>query len=211
MSRFLLPIVLAMAMTETAAAHPHEALDDFAFSLHEVTGDFARPWVVTRFHTFHVGKRCLARFADKKQAVVGSAAQVAGHLLDYAKSCGADDWSTIESQRTNDRETNKRIVSDMIDAFRPRISITINVEGDDCDTGDRAMWLQYWTSIVQALDEYPPKGHSVAIVLNVTTKVKTMSGAIAKDGTLVFTAPRDIEPNAWGEPVESTFRRAAGK
>jgi hypothetical protein len=200
-----------LAGCAVATAGPHTDLDDFTFALHEYTGEYARPWAVTRFHTFRVGKRCLAKFADKKYAVIASAAQVATHVVDYAKARGADDWSTIESQRNNDRETNQRMVSQMIDAFRSRLSLTISVDGDDCDAGDRALWLQYWTSIAKALEDYPPKTGRVAIVLEVTPNVKAMSGSIAKDGTLVFTGPRDIEPNDWLAPIESTFRRAAGK
>ena len=78
------------------------------------------------------------------------------------------------------------MVSQMIDAYRSRLSLTISVEGDDCDAGDRALWLQYWTSIAKALEDYPPKASKVSIVLEVTPNVKAMSGSIAKDGTLVI-------------------------
>jgi hypothetical protein len=201
-------IIIALLAASADAA----PLDDFEFALHEYTHEYTRPWAITRFHRFEVGPKCFARFTDKDQAVIASAAQAASHVVNYAKEIGADDWSTIESQRNNDRETNKKIVSDMMAAFRPKLSITVRVEGDDCDAGDRALWMQYWVSITKALEDYPPKSGKVAIVLDVTPKTKVMSATVRKDGTFVFTGSRDIEPtNNWGAPIESTFRRAAGR
>jgi len=196
-------MLLLAATAATAAA------DDFWVALHDYTGEYARPWAVTRFHTFVVGKKCLARFTDKDQAVIGSAAQVATHVVDWAKKVGADDWSTIERQRNNDPETNHKLVYDLMEAFRPRLSITVKVDGEDCDAGNHALWLQYWTQIAYLLEQYPPRQKRVAIVLEVTPKTKVVTASVAKDGTFLFTASRDIEPNNWIEPMEAAFRRAA--
>jgi hypothetical protein len=211
MRHIILVCVLATAAPAAPDNYDDLSHDDFAFALHEYTGEYARTWLVTRVHTFQVGKKCLARFADKQQAVIASAAQVGTHIEDYAKARGADDWSTVESQHANTHEANRKLVYDMIEGWRGKLSITIKVEGDDCDAGDRALWLQYWTSIAKALEDYPPKAGKVAIVLDVTARAKTLTASIAKDGTFVFTAPRDIEANNWLAPIESTFRRAARK
>jgi len=184
--------------------------DDFAFSLMEHVGEYTRMWMVTRFHTFNVGKKCLARFADRNQGILTSAAAVGRDLLGFAKACGADDWSTIENQRANDRKTNQTLVYKMMSAFRPKLSVTINLDGDDCDGTDHAVWLKYWTSIANLLEQYPPRADKVTVILNVTAKAKGMSATV-KDGTFVFTSARDFEPNAWLEPMQSVFRRSARK
>lgn len=91
-------------------------------------------------------------------------------------------------------------------------TVTITVEGDDCDTKDTALWLRYWVTIAEALKNYPPRAGKVAITLNVTSKAKGMSAAVGKDGsTFVFTGSRDIEPSDWNTQIETAFRKVMRK
>ena len=185
--------------------------DDFAFSLMEHIGEYTRMWMVTRFTTFNVGKTCRARFSDRTQAVLASAAAVGRDMLGYVHRLGADDWSVIEHQRANDPKTNQTMVYKMMDEYRGKLSVTVNVDGEDCDTKGTALWLRYWTSIAGALEAYPPNADKVSIVLNVSAKTKGMTATVANGSLLVFTGARDIEPDDWLGTIERTFKRNARK
>lgn len=214
MTRILAIAVLVLS-TATARARPHDDVvdaslrDDFAFALHEYTQEFTRTWMITRFHAFHVGTKCLARFPDRNMSVLASGAQVANHLVGYARKRGADDWYAIESQRNNDPKTNQKLVYKLMGELTPKLSLTINVEGVDCDAGSRALWIQYWVAIAEELEENPPKAGRVSIVLDVTPKTKGISAEVGRDGTFLFTASRDVEPDNWLETIRTAFRRGA--
>ena len=44
--------------------------DDFSFGLKEYTGRFSSAWVLSRMHTFKVGKKCLARLGDPTEGLL---------------------------------------------------------------------------------------------------------------------------------------------
>jgi hypothetical protein len=180
--------------------------DDFAFATKEATGKFHDAWVLTKLHTFKLGKKCVAKLSDKDGGAVHAASFVTRDIAEYAKAAGAEDWDAIESQSANDPKTNRDLVGKDMDGFKSRLSLTINVEGDDCDAGQNALWLRYWTTIATALKDYPPKAKKVAIVLNVTSKAKDVTAS-----GFTFTAPRDKEAAAWDTKLVAPFKKASGK
>ncbi len=180
--------------------------DDFAYVTKEATGHYYTAWVLTKLHTFKVGKKCRAKLSDKEAGAVHAATFATRDVYEYAKASGAEDWDAIESQTANEPKFNRDLVEKDMEKFKSRFSITINVEGDDCDVQQNSLWLRYWTTIATALRNYPPKGKKVAIVLNVTSKAKDVTA-----NGLTFTAPRDKEAPAWSDKLEAPFRKAAGK
>ncbi len=186
--------------------------DDFSFGLKEYTGHFNPAWVLTKFHTFKLGEKCLARLSDKNEGALHAASFATRDIIEYGKLVGADDWDRIESQSANDPATNQQLVAKMMDEFRSKLSITIAVEGDDCDAKQNSLWLRYWTTVATALKNYPPKANKVAITLNVTAKAKDVTVAAGKDGaTFTITGPRDIEAPSWSDKIELPFRKVARK
>ncbi len=180
--------------------------DDFAFSTKEATGDYYAGWILTKLHTFKIGAKCKAKLWDKNLGAVHAASFATRDIAEYAKATGAEDWDAIEGATANDPAFNRDLVAKDMDKFRSRFSITINVEGDDCDAQQNSLWLRYWTAIATALKNYPPKAKKVAIVLNVTSKAKDVTAS-----GFTFTAPRDKEAPAWSDKLEAPFRKAAGK
>lgn len=186
--------------------------DDFSFGLQEYTGKHASAWVLTKMHTFKVGKKCLARLGDKKEGALHAASFATRDVLEYVKDIGGDDWVQIEGQSANDKAFNRDLVAKSMDAFKGKLSITINVEGDDCDAKGNSLWLRYWTTAATALRNYPPRAGKVAIAINVTSKVKAVSAVAAGDGsTFTITAPRDIEASAWSDKIDTAFKKVARK
>ena len=180
--------------------------DDFAFATKEATGKYFSAWVLTKLHTFKLGKRCLAKLADKDNGAIHAATFATRDIYEYAKVHGAQDWDQIEGQSVNDPKYNRELVAKDMDEFKPNLSITIKVEGDDCDAGQNALWLRYWTTIATALRDYPPRAKKLAIVLNVTSRAKDVTSS-----GFTFTAPRDKEGPGWDEKLIAPFRKASGK
>lgn len=180
--------------------------DDFAFSTKEATGEYFSGWVLTKLHTFKIGAKCRAKLWDKELGAVHAATFATRDIAEYAKATGAEDWDALESSSANDPKFNRDLVAADMDKFKGRFSITINVEGDDCDAQQSSLWLRYWTTVATALKNYPPKAKKVAIVLNVTSKAKDVTA-----NGFTFTAPRDKEVVGWSDKLEAPFRKAAGK
>lgn len=186
--------------------------DDFAFAVKESTGDHHSAWVLTKFHTFKVGKKCRAKLASKDEGAVHAATFVTRDIAAWAKAAGAEDWDAVEGQSVNDPAYNRDLVEKDMDAFKKRLSITISVDGDHCDAKQGSLWLRYWTTIAGALEDYPPRAKSVKITLNVTAKAKQMSATAGKDGaTFTFTGPRDIEKGMWSDTITNAFQKVAKK
>jgi hypothetical protein len=207
-----LKFVVACALVSASTVHADPA-EDFAFEVKESTGDYHRAWVISKLTTFKVGKKCWEQMADKdKFSAVHSASFYTADIAEYAKALTGDDWSRIETQNNNDRETNKKLVEPMMDAFKSRFSLTISVEGDDCKPEHGALWLKYWTTIGSILTDYPPAADKVKITLDVKAKAKDVKVTVdKKGGTFVITAPRDIEVAAWDDKIGKPFRKVARK
>ncbi len=186
--------------------------DDFAFGLKESTGDYNPAWVLTKFHTFKVGKKCLARLGDKEQSAIHTAGFVTRDILAWAKDAmGAEDWDQIEGQSANDPKFNRDLVDKDMDAFKKKFSFAISIDGDDCDASHGALWLRYWHAISSALMNYPPKAKKVAITLTVSSKAKDFTATVGKDGsTFVMTGPKDKEA-PYTDKVSKAFEKVARK
>lgn len=186
--------------------------DDFAFAVKEATGDYHPAWVLTKLHTFKVGKACRAKLADKEAGAVHAATFATRDIAAWAKDAGAEDWDAVEGQSNNDPAYNRDLVAKDMDAFAKRFSVTVTVEGDDCDVKGNSLWLRYWTSIATALRDYPPKAKTVKLSLTVNTKAKELTATVGKDGaTIAFVGPRDVEKGMWSDAITNAFKKVARK
>lgn len=189
-----------------------ELPDDFAFMVKEATGRHASAWVLTKFHTFKVGKACRARLGDKKEGAIHAATFATRDIIEYAKAITGDDWAEIEGQSANDRETNRKLVAKMMDDFKGKLSITVTVDGDDCDAKGNSMFLRVWNTAITALREHPPRAKKVALTINISAKAKDIAATATGDGaTISITAPRDKEPSGWSDKIEKAFEKVARK
>ncbi|MBA3501412.1 MAG: hypothetical protein H0T65_13695 [Deltaproteobacteria bacterium] len=204
--------VIACALLSASTVHADPA-EDFAFEVKESTGDYNRAWVISKLTTFKVGKKCWEQMADRdKFSAVHSAGFYTRDITEYAKALTGDDWSSIETQNNSDRENNKKLIEPMMDEFKKRFSLTISVEGDDCNPKHGALWLKYWTSLGTIIHDYPPAAEKVSVTLNVTAKAKDVTVTVdKKGGTFVITAPRDVEVTAWDDKIGKPFRKVARK
>ena len=163
--------------------------------------------IIDKLIVFKVGPKCLAKLGDKN----GRALQVAGFVSraieNWANRVTGESWADIENQ---DREKNQAMVAAKIDQFRSKFSITVDIEGDDCDNGSGALWAGYLYTAVTALNAYPLDVPSLAITIKARKAARTVTYTVAPDGTAVeYTAARDITPPQWSEIIERPFRQRA--
>jgi hypothetical protein len=201
-------IALACATAGRAAAGPQ---DDFSFELKQLVKEQHRPWVIDKFVTLKVGKACWAKINDKKNRALPLAAGITRDISDYAKTVTGNDWAKIEGQSANSAEANRKLVEKMMDDFRPNLSITVVVEGDDCEAGGNALWLKYWAETVRALKAYPPKSGKASITINVTAKAKGVTVDVRDGSTFTVTGSRDIEASGWDGQIQKAFQRVSSK
>ena len=169
-------------------------------------------WVLSKFTTFKVGKKCLARMPDRDKSALHTASFYTRDIGEYAKLVGAEDWDRIEQQSANEPEFNRELVAKDMDEFAKRFHITVSVEGDDCDVSHGALWLKLWSQIATSLKSYPPKAKKVSITLDVKAKAKDVTITASKDGsTFTIVGPRDIEPTGWSDKFDAAFKRVARK
>lgn len=180
--------------------------EDHVFNVKESTGRFSSAWVLTKFTTFKLGKKCLAKIGDKDSEFAHTAGFYTRDILEWAKAVGGDDWDRIEQQSSGDPKSNRELVNKSMDEWKKRLSITVTVEGDDCDAKSGSLWLKYWSQIATSLKNYPSKAKQVRITLNVTSKAKDVS-VTGGNGVYSITAPRDVEKSAWTDKFDAAFKK----
>ncbi|MBA3452366.1 MAG: hypothetical protein H0T42_04635 [Deltaproteobacteria bacterium] len=200
---------------QPAAGPAAPQLDDFAFEVKEVSSSWNKAFVISKLTTLEVGPACLNKMVhDKDRNAVGRAMSYARNVATYAQMLTGNEWERIETQSNNDRLNNLKYVEPMVDAFKASFSMTINVEGDDCDVSNNSFWLRYWIYISDALVKYPPRGGKAFITLNVSSSARDITSTVDATGTVfVFTGPKDIEPPppSWPDRIEKPFRRVSSK
>lgn len=185
-------------------------IDAFAFACRESSHDESAALIILKLHTFNIGKKCMAKLADRdKEQAVYMAGFVTGAIQRWAKRTGSDDWDEIE-RRVRDRARARDEIAADIAELRKRFSVTVNVEGDDCDTSLQSPWLGYWREALTMLEGLPPKSTKIAVTINATSKAKDLSVAIGKDGaSYVITGPRDRLPANLHARIEAAYMKVA--
>jgi hypothetical protein len=131
-------------------------------------------------------------------------------VAELAKTLTGDDWDEIESQNNSDRENNKKLVEPMIDRFKAAFSLSIDVDGDDCDARMSALWLKYWTEVAEILKKNPPASGKAFVKLAIRSDARDVKVDVDDDtSTYSITAPRDIEKVGWSDKLEKPFRKRA--
>lgn len=190
---------------QPAKAGAQTRLDDFSFGLKEYSGSWSRTWILNKLTTFKVGSACWAKMIDTKQSALHSASFYTAAIEDYAEKVTGDDWSDVESK-------SKKHLEPMIDAFRARFNVTIEIEGDDCDASHGSLWMRYWFTIGEAIRDYPTSSGKAFIRLSLTNSVKDITVKIDDAGTTFeFVAPLELEPKSWDDKLTKPFRRLAAE
>lgn len=195
-----------LALSSTALADKQA---DLAFEIKE-RHSYTQSLVITELMTIEVGPKCWETLLDKKNVLQTRIASSSHTLAKYGSAItGGDDWRKLEGQGNNTKEKNRALVAARVVEAKPKVHVTIRVEGDDCD--GTPLWANYLGETMRALEAHPPKSGKAMITIDVKAKAKGVK-AESKDGsTFTITGARDIEETAWGEEIRKAFKKASAK
>jgi len=180
-------------------------LDAFAFAANKEHAGL----VITKLHTFKIGKKCLAKLSDPKQSAIYWSGWVISAIADWAARTGSEDWSKIISETRDRARAHAEIATD-IAALRKRFSVTVVVEGDDCDASMESAWLGYWKTTLGMLEALPPKSTKIAVTITATSRAKDVAIAVGKDGSsYAVTGPASRAPRDYAATIEAAFMKVA--
>nr|MBA3454413.1 hypothetical protein [Deltaproteobacteria bacterium] len=177
-------------------------LDELSFEVRQHSSDWHRALVLSKLTMFDVGATCWSKMVgDKDRNVIVAAASYAATVTKYAAMLTGNDWERIKPVKH---------VEMMVDAFTDRFSLTIHIDGDDCDVGGSAAWLRYWQYAANAILKYPPRTGGAHIDIHVSSSARDITSTFEPDGSkFTFTVPKDAESPTWAERIEKPFRQAS--
>ena len=210
MNRTALAITAALAVP--AVAHADKSPSAYADAVQEVTTDHYRGWIIGKLTTWKVGAACWEKIQNKEGRIVNLASFSTREIAEYAKQVTGDDWASIEGSGTSEKAANKGKVEPMITAFKSKFSLSVSIDGDDCDDGHDPLWHQYVMHAVQDVNKLPPAAGKAFISIDVSAKTKKFGISVSKDGsTFKITAPKETASAKWQDQMESAFFKVAKK
>ena len=136
--------------------------------------------------------------------------RAADDLASYAKAVTDEDWKELARSSANTEEENRKAVEEKIAAMKPKLHLTVNVEGSNCDASGNGLWLKYLTTTADTLAKHPPKSGKAIVTINATAKAKDFTVKVGKDGsTFEVTGPLDKEVAGWSDKLEKHVVRVA--
>ena len=212
MHRISLAAALALALALPASARADASRSAFADAVKEATTDHYRGWIIGKLTTWKVGAKCWEKIQDKEGRILDLASFLTRDIAAYALLVTGDDWAAIEGGGTSEKAANKGKVEPLIDAFKSKLSITVKIDGDDCDNGHDPLWMQYVLHVAQNLNKLPPASGRAIISIDVSSKAKKFSIAVGKDrSTFKITAPKTVAAPKWQDQMEAAFKKVAKK
>jgi len=202
-------IACLLALLAGTAVADHDA--DLAFQVKE-SSSYTQSVVIENLMTLQLGGKCWDTVLDRKNVLQSRIAAAAGELAKYGSAVtGGDDWRQIENQRNSTPEKNRELIAARVATLKPKLHITVKVEGDDCD-GPQPLWSKYLGTVARAIAAYPPKSGKALVTINVLAKAKGVKTEVSKDGsTFTITGARDIEASGWPNEIDLPFKRVSTK
>lgn len=205
-------LLVLTALLLPSIAHADSSKSAYADSVQEATTDHYRGWILSKLTTWKVGAACWEKIQEKEGRIVSLGSFLTREIAEYAKQVTGDDWATIEGSGTSEKAANKGKVEPMIDAFKTKFSLSVRIDGDDCDNGHDPLWMQYVMHAAQDVNKLPPASGKAFISIDVSSKTKKFGISVGRDGsTFKISAPKEIAPAKWQNQMESAFAKAAKK
>jgi peptidoglycan hydrolase-like protein with peptidoglycan-binding domain len=171
----------------------------------KATGEPYSKVIVDKLFVFKVGAACAARLGDENGGAAHVAPFLTRDIAKLAKNMTGDDWVAFENA---DKEKNGPVVAAQIEAFRSKFSLTIEIEGDDCDNSFSAPWTGYLTAAVTAALNYDNKLPKLHIAFHAKKSLRGITYTVTPDGSNVdYVVSRDVTPPDWGNVIDKPFRQ----
>ncbi len=184
----------------------------YADAVHDATTDHYRGYILSKLTTWKVGGTCWEKIQKSGGRIVDLGSFLTRDLAAYAKAATGDDWATIEGSGTSEKAKNKAKVEAMVDAFKSKFSLSVSIDGDDCDDGHDPLWMQYVLHAAEDVATFPPASGKAFISIAVSSKAKKFGIAVDKTGSkFTITAPKETASAKWQDQMESAFKKVAKK
>ena len=207
----LLPTAVAVLALLTPGAASADVAD-YSDAVKAHTNDNYRALSIEKLTTWKVGKKCWEKIVAPSGRILDLTSFMTREIAGFAKQVSGDDWATIEGAGMSQKEASKATIEKMVTAFRAKFSLSVSIDGDDCDASHDPLWMQYVMRAVEAVNAKPPAAGKAFIVIDVSSKVKQFSITVSKDGaTFKLTGPKEIAAAQWQDEVRRVFAKAARK
>jgi len=205
-------LIIASTLGSIAGAAQAAPADDLAAAVGNANHDKHSAWIVERLVTLKLPDKCWPKLLDKSKRGLGLIASDSRSIERYAKAVTGDDWSKIESQGANTPDANRATVDKLVDAFKPKFHVTLDLEADDCAATGSELWLNYLGSTLGSLVKLPLKSGEAQITIHVKPSAKDIAIEVDKAGShFTITAPRDVEKVGWSDKIEAALQRVSKK
>lgn len=204
MPKYLLALLATLALATPRAARADVAA--YAEAVRLATSDNYRTFAISKLTTWKVGAKCWAKIVDPDGRILSLTSFLTRDIAAYAKLVTKDDWATLEGSGTTEKEANKAKVEQTVAAFKPKFSLTVAIDGDDCDDSHDPLWMQYVLHAIEAINASPPASGKAFISITASAKAKTFSCTVAKDGaTFTIVGPKETAAAKWQDQLTRTF------
>lgn len=205
-------VVALSVLVASPAAHADANADAFGEAVQLKSTDYYRGWSISKLTTWKVGKKCLAKMIDGEGRIMSLAQFMTTEIAGYAKTVTGDDWATVEGSGTSEKAAHKATVEKMVDQMKGKFSLTVSVEGDDCDGGFDPLWMQYVMRAVEDVHKMPPAAGKAIISIETSAKTKAFTVSVSKDGsTFKLKGPIEVAASHWQNDLEAAFQKVAKK
>lgn len=208
----MLGLVVAGTLATLAPRPAAAGAPELGDAVAEATGNNYRGWAIGKLTTWKVGKACAAKLQKPEGRPLTLISSASLSIAAFAKHVTGDDWATLEGSGTSEKIASKPIVEPKVAAFGSKFSLTVSIDGDDCDDGHDPLWMQYVMHAVENIVRTPPVAGKAFVTIDVSSKAKGFAIAVSKDGaTFKITAPKEIPPAKWQDEMGRAFAKVAKK
>jgi hypothetical protein len=214
MPNAIVTTALAAAVTVALAAPRPAAADVAAYAEAErlATGDNYRAFAISKLTTWKVGKKCWDKIVDPDGRIMSLTSFMTRDIAAYAALVTKQEWATLEGSGTTEKEANKAKVEQAVAAFKRQFSLSVTVEGDDCDGSHDPLWMQYVARSLEAINATPPASGKAFLSITASAKATKFSIVAGKDGaTFTIVGPKDTAAAKWQNELGRVFATAGKK
>jgi hypothetical protein len=214
MPNAIVTTALAAAVTVALAAPRPAAADVAAYAEAErlATGDNYRAFAISKLTTWKVGKKCWDKIVDPDGRIMSLTSFMTRDIAAYAALVTKQEWATLEGSGTTEKEANKAKVEQAVAAFKRQFSLSVTVEGDDCDGSHDPLWMQYVARSLEAINATPPASGKAFLSITASAKATKFSIVASKDGaTFTIVGPKDTAAAKWQNELGRVFATAGKK
>jgi hypothetical protein len=197
----MLKILFSIALLTTALARSASAdVGAYAEAVRQGTSDNYRAFSIAKLTTWKVGKKCWDKIVEPEGRIMSLTSFLTREIATYAKEV------------TTEKAANRDKVEQTVAAFKSRFSLSVAIDGDDCDGSHDPLWMQYVMRSIEALNATPTATGKAFLSITASSTAKKFSFTVGKDrSTFTLVGPKETAVGQWQYEVRRVFASVAKK